>query len=83
MLQHQNYAISFFYLPTFNTPCMGHLLYLMFRCNFDVMENLESLGEVNTVLVLAIGLAAVPLVFNRESSERQTLDLCVCIYIYI
>jgi len=24
---------------------MGHLLYLMFRCDFDVMENLESLDE--------------------------------------
>ena len=22
-----------FYLPTFNTPCMDHLLYLMFRCD--------------------------------------------------
>ena len=29
---------------------MGYLLYLMFRCDFDVMESLESLekfGEVN------------------------------------
>ena len=24
---------------------MGHLLYLMFRCDFDVMENLESLEK--------------------------------------
>ena len=24
---------------------MGHLLYLMFRCDFDVMESLESLEE--------------------------------------
>ena len=24
---------------------MGHLLYLMFRCDFDVIENLESLEE--------------------------------------
>ena len=24
---------------------MGHLLYLMFRCDFNVMENLESLEE--------------------------------------
>jgi len=23
----------FFYLPIFSTPCMGHLLYLMFRCD--------------------------------------------------
>ena len=34
-----------FYLPTFNTPCMDHLLYLMFRYDFDVTENLESLEE--------------------------------------
>ena len=30
---------------------MGHLLYLMFRCDFDVMENLENLeefGDLNT-----------------------------------
>ena len=25
---------------------MGHLLYLMFRCDFDVMKNLESLEEL-------------------------------------
>ena len=25
---------------------MGHLLYLMFRCDFDVMESLESLDEL-------------------------------------
>ena len=24
---------------------MSHLLYLMFRCDFDVMENLENLEE--------------------------------------
>ena len=27
---------------------MSHLLYLMFRCDFDVMESLEDLAEVNT-----------------------------------
>jgi len=37
--------LVFFYLPTFSTPCMSHLLYLMFRCDFDVMESLESLEE--------------------------------------
>ena len=34
---------------------MGHLLYLMFRCDFDVMEDLESLeefGNLNTPFVL-------------------------------
>ena len=30
-----------FYLPTFSTPCMSHLLYLMFRCDGDVMESLD------------------------------------------
>ena len=28
---------------------MNHLLYLMFRCDFDVMENLENLEELNTI----------------------------------
>ena len=40
-----------FYLPTFNDPCMRHLLYLMFRCDVDVMENLEwgeFFWELNT-----------------------------------
>ena len=41
----------FFYLPTFSTPYMNHLLYLMFRCDFDVMESLEEFGEVNTAEV--------------------------------
>ena len=27
---------------------MRHLLYLMFRCDFDVTENLENLKELNT-----------------------------------
>ena len=36
-----------FYLPTFSTPCIGHLLYLMFRCDFDVMESLEEFGDLN------------------------------------
>jgi len=27
---------------------MGYLLYLIFRCDFDVMESLEEFGEVNT-----------------------------------
>ena len=30
---------------------MGYLLYLMFRCDFDVMESLENLWEVNTAEV--------------------------------
>ena len=31
---------------------MGYLLYLMFRCDFDVMESLEELGELNTALAV-------------------------------
>ena len=27
---------------------MCHLLYLMFRCDFDVMESLEEFGDLNT-----------------------------------
>ena len=34
-----------FYLPIFSAPCMGHFLYLMFRCDFDVIESLENLEE--------------------------------------
>ena len=34
--------MQLFFLPTFSTPCMSHLLYLMFRCDFDVMESLEE-----------------------------------------
>ena len=40
-----------FCLPIFSVLYMHHLLYLIFRCDFDVMENLESLeelGELNT-----------------------------------
>jgi len=31
---------------------MGHLLYLMFRCDGDVMESLEILWELNTAMVV-------------------------------
>ena len=40
-----------FYLPIFIILCMCHLLYLIFRCDFDVMESLKilkELGELNT-----------------------------------
>ena len=41
---HQNYAISFFiYLHLMFR--MRHLLYLMFRCDVDVMESLEWEGS--------------------------------------
>ena len=43
--QRTSKLCNFFYLPTFSTPCMDYLLYLMFRCDFDVMENLENLEE--------------------------------------
>ena len=46
---------------------MGHLLYLIFRCDFDVMENLESLGnwkEVNTAYVSCVAIV---------SSEKELL----------
>ena len=29
---------------------MGHLLYLMFRCDFDVMESLKNLEELGEAL---------------------------------
>ena len=34
-----------FYLTTFSTQYMSYLLYLMFRCDFDVMDSLEILEE--------------------------------------
>ena len=46
---------------------MGHLLYLIFRCDFDVMENLETLGnwkEVNTAYVSCVAIV---------SSEKELL----------
>ena len=39
---------------------MGHLLYLMFRCDGDVMENLEFLWDLNTPQVS----------FERQGSFR-------------
>ena len=36
---------------------MGHLLYLMFRCDFDVMESLEEFEDLNT-----------PIERNRQAS---------------
>ena len=35
---------------------MGYLLYLMFRCDFDVMESLEELGELKTKTALGVFL---------------------------
>ena len=37
-----------FCLPIFSIPCIRYLLYLIFRFDFDVMENLETLEELNT-----------------------------------
>ena len=34
---------------------MGHLLYLMFRCDGDVMESLEILWELNTTIIEKVG----------------------------
>ena len=48
---------------------MSHLLYLMFRCDFDVMESLEileELGELNT---------ATDHNANMRSSKKVSLDL--------
>ena len=37
-----------FCLPTFSVLCMHYLLYLMFRCDFDVTESLEELNTAIT-----------------------------------
>ena len=45
-----------FYLPTFSTPCMSYLLYLMFRCDFNwwkVWKIWRSWRELNTAIVLS------------------------------
>ena len=39
-----------FCLHTFNVPCMRHLLYLMFRCDFDMTENLVEQHRPNVPL---------------------------------
>ena len=57
---------------------MSHLLYLMFRCDFDVMKNLEILREVNTAHASkrrgpqgnsAINLVGVPSAFLFAGSQ--------------
>ena len=42
---------------------MGHLLYLMFRCDFNVMESLESLEEFGGSEVLP------PLLVHKRAVE--------------
>ena len=50
-----------FYLPTFSTPCMDYLLYLMFRYDFDVTESLKNLEELNTARIrLRLGVFRSP-----------------------
>ena len=59
---------------------MSHLLYLMFRCDFDVMENLESLeefGDLNTpqaaflrACVLICGAASLSWYHGSQLSEN-------------
>ena len=45
---------------------MSHLLYLIFQCDFDVIENLKSLREVNTA-------------FDFFSSSLIAADRGVCL----
>ena len=66
-----------FLFTIFSTPCMCHLLYLMFRCDGDVMENLESLEilwELNTALGLFYSFSFVWYVlFVTGNANNETL----------
>ena len=42
---------------------MSHLLYLMFRCDFDVMENLKNLEEFG----------------DAEEAETSEVDAAACL----
>ena len=65
-----------FYLPTFSTPCISHLLYLKFRCDFDVMESLENLnGKFEGIGGTKHSHACTQLVTRRLLINQQTFIL--------
>ena len=61
-----------FYLSTFSTPCTDYLLYLMFRCDFDVMKNLW--GSKHTLLILPDKTAASGDGWMGRTHPFQVLD---------
>ena len=63
-----------FYLPTFSTPYMSHLLYLMFRYDFDMMKSLDFrrvFGSKHTPVAVAVGT----LVVSRLGLFIQSIQL--------
>ena len=75
-----------FYLPIFSVLCMRHLLYLIFRCDFDVTKSLKNLEKLNTANVEGREPkknypASEFAVAKRERSTRisQTLTSWPCI----
>ena len=48
---------------------MSHLLYLMFRCDFDTMESLENLWEVNTACK-EVSMKILPVLGGRQRKAR-------------
>ena len=81
---------QFFYLPIFSTPCMGHLVYLMFRCDGDVMESLESLEilwELNTAYsrfkVTMVFCTCAPLLCTRSQSDSfEVTDMSLFFWLH-
>ena len=65
---------------------MGHLLYLIFRCDFDVMEslkNLEELGQLNTAPV-SFDCCVVPIAsITVDNSKKFYLSITIDIFVYI
>ena len=62
---------------------MRHLLYLMFRCDFDVTESLESLEELNTAINYSMDEASFCSALRASVcllsvDLRRTFNLKIC-----
>ena len=56
---------------------MGHLLYLIFRCDFDVMENLERVEkfwDLNTPQDHRFGSSEIKVHFRRKNNRHTHTD---------
>ena len=59
---------------------MGHLLYLMFRCDFDVMESLESLEELEGTKHSHCSFTVDFISFSRDGPIHMLLaGVCVAV----
>ena len=61
-----------FYLTIFSTPCIDHLLYLIFRCDFDVTESLGTVDKLNTALMSLY-------TFGMRERGRRAVSLIISI----